>query len=146
MWFFSSFQAYVVHIKTNKQTKKHSLHNTLLLYQAKILKDLIYAVAWGTTDLLPTEVNEFNKTSKCSFLGYLLPLQAKNEKVKKNTSCLMAPDYWDTLWASCHDEQRRVVDFLWAFWKTKKKQNKTVRFKSLIFLNLTTYKTPIYLW
>lgn len=129
MWFFSSFQAYVVHIKKKKsikQTKKHhSLHNSLLLYQAKILKDLIYAIAWGTTDLLPTEVNEFNKTSKGSFLGYLLPLQAKNEKVKKNTSCLMAPDYWDTLWALCHNEQRRVVDFLRAFWKTKQKTKRS---------------------
>lgn len=72
--------------KKNKQTKTQpnsSSHNTLLPYQAKILKDLISAVAWGSTDLLPTEVNEFNKTSKGSFLGYLLPLQAKNEKVKK---------------------------------------------------------------
>lgn len=72
--------------KHNKsQTKKPNcyLHNTLLLYQAKILKDLIYAVARRSTDLLPTEVNEFIKTSKKSSLGYLLPLQAKNEKVKK---------------------------------------------------------------
>lgn len=57
-------------------------HNTLLLHQSKILEDLICAVAWST-DLLPMEVNEFNKTSKSSSLGYLLPLQAKNEKVKK---------------------------------------------------------------
>lgn len=72
--------------KHNKrQTNKPNsyLHNTLLLYQAKILKDLIYAVARRSTDLLLTEVNEFNKTSKSRSLGYLLPLQAKNEKVKK---------------------------------------------------------------
>lgn len=70
------------HNKSQINNPSSYLHNTLLLDQAKILKDLIYAVAWTNTDLLPTEVNEFNKTSKGISLGYLLPLQAKNEKVK----------------------------------------------------------------
>lgn len=97
--FLSKFpKAFIMLKNPNKKppkitTKKHNkiqtnnpnsyLHNTLLLYQAKILKYLIYAVAWRNTDLLPTEVNEFNKISKSSSLDYLMPLRAKNEKVKK---------------------------------------------------------------